>query len=282
MNRATRRNADARKVLGRPKSDSAGFSPALLDILQPLDELAEHSARLGSNRSSRFQFTGQALILPCYTFTGPEGGGDPLRIGLFGGIHGDEPEGPAALIQLVRLLEQSPMVAEGYRLSVYPVCNPTGLEDGTRESRNGKDLDREFWIGSRQPEVRHLEDELLANAFHGIIALHSDAGSTGMYGFVQGATLTEHLIEPALKAAEAFLPRNRAAVIEGFIAREGVVRNGHCGVLSAPPPARPRPFEIVLTVPQSAPGALKEAAFVAALQPILHNYRALVAYAPNL
>lgn len=282
MNRATGDSNDADRASVGYRSEAAACGRAVLDLLAPLDEVAARSDRFVSNRASRFQFTGLALILPRYTFTGPEGGGDLIRVGLFAGIHGDEPEGSLALIQFMRLLDQSPTVAEGYRISAYPLCNPTGFEDGTPTARNGKDLDREFWIGSPQPEVRFLEDELLANAFHGIVVLHSDSGSDGVYGLVQGATLTEQLIEPALVAAEAFLPRNRAAVIEGFAAREGVVRNGRLGALSAPPSARPRPFEIVLKVPKAAPQALKQAALVAALQSILRSYRALVAYAPNL
>jgi hypothetical protein len=71
-------------------------------------------------------------------------------------------------------------------------------------------------------------------------------------------------------------------VIDGFNAADGVIRDGYSGVLSAPPEVRPRPFEIILETPKSPPQVLKEAAFVAALQSILTNYRELIAYAPNL
>jgi predicted deacylase len=201
---------------------------------------------------------------------------------LFAGIHGDEPEGTFALVQFLRLLDTTPELAMGYCLFVYPVCNPTGFEAGTRHSRDGQDLNREFWTGSRCPEVRFLETELTANAFHGIISLHTDDTSHGFYGYAHGATLTEHLIEPALMAAEQFLPRNRAGVIDGFSASNGVIRDGFRGVLSSPPEARPRPFEIILETPKAAPQGLKQAAFVAALQSILTNYRELIAFAPNL
>ncbi len=252
------------------------------DVLSPLDNLALGSPNLLTNRTERFQVADGALQLPRYVFIGPKGGDEPIRVGLFAGIHGDEPEGVFALVQCLRLLEAKPELATGYCLFVYPVCNPTGFEANARHSRAGKDLNREFWSGSRQPEVRFLEAELAAKAFHGIISLHTDDTSPGFYGFAHGATLTENLIEPALTAAEHFLPRNREAVIDGFNASDGVIREGYNGVLSAPPEARPRPFEIILETPQAAPQALKEAAFVAALQSILTSYRELVAYAPNL
>jgi hypothetical protein len=186
------------------------------------------------------------------------------------------------LIRFVGLLETQPELATGYCLFIYPVCNPTGFEDRTRHSRKGKDLNREFWRRSNEPEVRLLESELVSHSFDGIIALHTDDTSQGFYGFAHGATLTKHLIEPALKAAEEFLPRNADDVIDGFPASNGIIRKGFQGVLSAPPIVGPRPFEIVMETPAAAPTYLKEAAFVAALRTILIHYRELIAYAPNL
>jgi len=251
-------------------------------LLALLDDIALNSPNLLANHTERFLFTNDGTALPRYTFIGPRGGDEPLRIGLFAGIHGDEPEGVFALIEFLRLLETKPEIATGYCLFIYPLCNPTGFEAKTRHSQAGKDLNREFWTGSREPEVRYLEAELRANAFHGIISLHTDDTSHGFYGYAHGATLTENLIEPALKAAEQFVPRNRATVIDGFNANDGVIRHGFRGVLSAPPEARPRPFEIILETPQADPQAQKEAAFVAALQSILANYRELIAFASNI
>lgn len=264
-------------------SPTVGFRRSVAEVLAPLDTIAAGSPNLLTNRAGRFEFAGSAAQLPRYTFIGPRGGDEPIRIGLFAGIHGDEPEGVFALEQFLRLLEATPELATGYCLFIYPVCNPTGFEANTRHApRSGKDLNREFWNHSSQPEVRYLEAELVTNVFHGIISLHTDDTSAGFYGYAHGATLTEHLIEPALRAAEEFLPRNREAVIDGFNASDGVIREGYNGVLSAPPNARPRPFEIILETPQAAPQALKEAAFVAALQSILTNYREFIAFAPNL
>jgi predicted deacylase len=205
-----------------------------------------------------------------------------IRIGIFAGIHGDEPEGVHALIQFLSLMARQPELATGYCLFVYPLCNPTGFEDRTRQSRSGKDLNREFWNGSQEPEVGLLQSELVAHSFHGTISLHTDDTSRGFYGFARGATLTKNLIEPALRAAEAFLPLNEDKMIDGFHARNGIIRDNYPGVLSAPPKVRPRPFEIILETPQEPPNYLKEAALVAALRMILTRYRELMAYAPNL
>ena len=251
-------------------------------LLAPLDQIAVHSPNLVANYEAKFDADGETYELPRYLFVGPKGGDTPIRIGIFAGIHGDEPEGAHAIVQFIKLLEAKPELATGYYLSLYPVCNPTGFEDGTRFSCSGKDLNREFWKNSDQPEVRLLQAELISRSFQGIISLHTDDTSDGFYGFAHGATLTRHLIEPALQAAEKLLARNDSSIIDGFHARNGIITDSYDGILNAPPKIRPRPFEIILETPATPPEYQKQAAFVAALQTILTEYRKFIAYAPNL
>lgn len=251
-------------------------------LLGPLDQAAESSAHLLSKTFGRFESAGQTYSLPRYIYFGPRGGGDTIRIGIFATIHGDEPEGALGLLRLLSLLEKEPEPAKGYALFLYPVCNPTGFEDNTRHSRTGKDLNREFWQGSSEPEVQFLETEIWTHAFHGIITLHSDDTSPGLYGFVNGTVLSENLLEPALRAGEAFLQRNRRRSIDGFPARRGIVYNCYDGVLKAVPGLNPPPFEITLETPQKAPLHLQVEAFAAALQIVLIEYRYLMAIAQNI
>ncbi len=263
-----------RRPLARRRSIAA--------LLAPLDQIAVHSSNLVVNYEAKFEADGETYDLPRYLFVGPKGGDTPIRIGIFAGIHGDEPEGVHAIVQFIKLLEAKPELAAGYYLSFYPVCNPTGFEDGTRFSRSGKDLNREFWKNSTEPEVRLLQAELVSRSFQGIISLHTDDTSDGFYGFAHGATLTKHLIEPALQAAEKLLGRNEGPIIDGFRARNGVITDKYDGILCAPPKVRPRPFEIILETPAAPPEYQKQTAFVAALQTILTEYRKFIAYAPNL
>ena len=252
------------------------------DVLEPLNELARHSSSLIAAKGGKFDAGQENYELLRYLFVGPKGGGDTIRLGLFAGIHGNEPEGVHALIRFLQLLEAEPELARGYCLFSYPICNPTGFEDRTRQSRAGKDLNREFWRNSSAPEVRLLQSELVAHAFHGIVSLHTDDTSSGFYGYARGATLTRHLIGPALEAAAEFLPRNEANFIDGFPAQNGVIRQRYPGALSPPPKVRPRPFEIVLETPSAPPYYLKEAALLAVLRSILIQYPQFIAYAPNL
>jgi hypothetical protein len=265
-----------------PVKSTRKQSRSLAELLAPLERIAATSPNLVANHDARFEVDGESYELPRYLFVGPRGGDTPIRVGIFAGVHGDEPEGVHALVQFIKLLEAKPELATGYYLSFYPVCNPTGFEDNTRHSRAGKDLNREFWRSSAEPEVRLLQAELISRSFQGIISLHTDDTSAGFYGFAHGATLTKSLIAPALAAAEKFLPRDARPVIDGFPARNGIIRESYEGILSAPPKIRPRPFEIILETPSAPPEFLKELAFVAALQTILLEYNKFIAYAPNL
>ncbi len=265
----------------RPPSARA-VRRSLDSLTEPFDEIARRSASLIACPAGRLDLAGESVGLPRYLFLGPQGGAEPMRIGIFAGIHGDEPASSYALLRFVRLLEERPDIARGYCLFLYPVCNPTGFEDLTRHNRNGLDLNREFWRNSSQPEVRLLQSELWSHAFNGIISLHTDDTSDGVYGYAHGALLTRYLLEPALAAAAEFLPTNRSALIDGFRARDGIIRDGHDGVLCAPPGIKPRPFEVILETPHHAPQYLQEAALAVALRAVLDEYRQFIAYAQNL
>ncbi|OAI41925.1 hypothetical protein AYO41_01235 [Verrucomicrobia bacterium SCGC AG-212-E04] len=253
------------------------------NFLRPLVERSATSSRLQCREIGEFYHGTQRFFIPRLIFRGPPGGGDLVRLGVFASIHGDEPEGAFALRELLLELDRQPELAMGYELVVYPVCNPSGFEDHTRRSRAGRDLNREFWRGSKQPEVYFLERELGVMEFDGLISLHSDDTAEGVYAYVRGATLTEALAKAALAAAGEFLPVAAGELIDGFPATSGLIRERcYDGVLSDPTELRPPPFEIIFETPQHAPRALQVAATRAALRAVLAEYRALLAYGQNL
>jgi hypothetical protein len=244
-------------------------------LLAPLDGVpGVQSERLG-----HFESDGR-YSLPRFTFRGPNSS-DPIRIGLFAAVHGDEPAGALAAVQFLCDLAHEPGFAENFLLEIYPLCNPTGFEDNTRHSRRGKDLNREFWKSSAEPEIAILEHELRTQHFNGIIQLHADDTSDGLYGFVRGHTLTENLLRPALLEAGKILPRNVNATIDGFAARDGIIYQSYEGILAAPMQSEP-PFEIILETPHHAPMELQVEALVAANRTILSEYRRLISFAANL
>lgn len=255
-------------------------------LLRYFDAVADNSRHLLSRAVKKFEVDGVEYGIPRFIWAGPPGGGETFRLGIFATLNGDEPEGAYALTRLLSQLEALPELATGYAFSLYPLCNPTGFEDHTRLSRAGHALNRLFWTDSAAPEVRFLESEIWMQAFHGIINLRSDADSDGIYGFASGDLLSRELLEPALTAAETFLPRNKQRQIEGIPARRGMVYadiyHTQQGVLRAVPGLENPPFEITLATPRRAALHLQVEALNAAVQSILIQYRALLAYAPNL
>ena len=251
-------------------------------LYAPFLGLAEHCRDVVGTVVDSFEVGERYYTIPRFTFLGAPGSGPQQRIGLFSLIHGDEPAGSHALLRLLCTVADQPALATGYDLVLYPVCNPTGYEDGTRTNRAGFDLNREFWHESSQPEVRILETELSAQNFDGIIALHADDTSDGLYGYAHNQLLNENLLVPALRASEAVLPRNRGTSIDGFPAREGIVRDCFQGILASPPHQRPRPFEIIFETPALAMLEQQVEAAAVALETILTVYRGFIAYAANL
>ena len=115
-----------------------------------------------------------------------------------------------------------------------------------------------------------------------MIALHADVDSSGLYAFALGAQVTQHVVEPALAAAERILPRNLDATIDNFTARNGLIRRGYPGMLCAEPEASPRPFEIVFETPQKADLDLQVEANLVFLRHALEQYQQLQAVGQGL
>ena len=251
-------------------------------LLAPLESLAASSESLFPAHLEFQDRKGISGSIPRFLFTGPGDRGSFLRVGIFAGVHGDEPSGAQAAVELLRRLHLDPRPALGYELFVYPVCNPWGYSHDTRWTKSGSDLNREFWRGSDEIEVLVLEGQLMKLAFDGIVSLHTDDTSPGLYGFVKGHQLTRHVLEPSLEAASRFLPRNFDKSIDNFQANAGIIEDGYSGILGAPPTQKPRPFEIVFETPSHADSDLQVEAHVAAILTMLGSFRAMISEGQNI
>jgi len=229
-----------------------------------------------------FEIGEKRYTIPRFVFHGPATSVPPIRLGLFALIHGDEPAGTLGLERFLNLLVSDPTPATGYELSFYPICNPTGYEDDTRHNRSGFDLNREFWHSSTQPEIKILEEELRTQKFDGVIALHADDTSDGLYGYAHGRVLNENLLVPALRASEHVIPVNLQNLIDGFTAKKGIIADCFKGVLTPPPEQKPRPFEVIFETPAMAPMTQQVEAISCALRSVLKEYREFIAQGVNL
>lgn len=98
------------------------------------------------------------------------------------GVHGDEPAGVWALLEIV----ESGELDSRYSYRLWPCMNPTGFERGTRESIDGVDINRTFGKGGGSPEARAIVTSNRDRKFVLSIDLHEDCDVTGFYCYEYG------------------------------------------------------------------------------------------------
>jgi len=99
------------------------------------------------------------------------------RVYLSAGIHGDEPAGPLALLELLREGFFTPSV----HWLLCPALNPSGLAAFTRENAAGLDLNRDYWLRDTAEIMAHALWLDARGAPDLFISLHEDWETNGFY-----------------------------------------------------------------------------------------------------
>jgi murein peptide amidase A len=118
-------------------------------------------------------------------------------IALSAGVHGDEPAGPYALLDLV----ENERLDMRFSYRIWPCMNPSGFDAGTRENVDGVDVNRTFGRGGGSPESRAI---LTANRdlkFALSIDLHEDCDAEGFYCYEYGGAALGLAVIAALEEA---------------------------------------------------------------------------------
>jgi len=143
------------------------------------------------------------------------------KIYLSAGIHGDEPAGPLALLELL---------AEGFfddraHWFICPVLNPLGFIKGTRENADGTDLNRDYHA-RHSAEVRaHIAWLQRQPPFDLTLCLHEDWESTGFYLYEHNPKHRPSLAPALLAAVRPHMPIEPAHIIDGRpIDEPGILR----------------------------------------------------------
>lgn len=143
------------------------------------------------------------------------GGG--RRIYLSAGIHGDEPAGPLAVMEILR----SPWFADsGSDWTICPALNPHGLRAGIRENAGGIDLNRDYQRRQSAEIAAHAAWLLGRQAPGLFLSLHEDWETTGFYFYEINLGPDRPARAAAiLGAAASMLPIEPTAVIDGHDCR---------------------------------------------------------------
>lgn len=103
-------------------------------------------------------------------------------VALSAGVHGDEPAGPWALLELLEAGD----LDERFAYRIWPCTNPSGFEAGTRESADGVDVNRTFGRGGQSPEARAVVTANRDRKFVLSLDLHEDCDARGFYCYEYG------------------------------------------------------------------------------------------------
>jgi murein peptide amidase A len=135
------------------------------------------------------------------------------------GIHGDEPAGPLAALEL---LKENAWPAE-VNLWLVPCLNPRGYELKTRENEQGIDLNRDYRTLAAETVKAHARWLDARPKFEVTLLLHEDWESNGFYLYELNPQLRPSLAEAIIGAVKEVCPIDLSPVIEGREAKGGII-----------------------------------------------------------
>jgi murein peptide amidase A len=136
------------------------------------------------------------------------------------GIHGDEPAGPLAIRHLLR----EELWPRDLDLWVMPCLNPEGFKLRRRTSVEGIDLNRDY----REPKTRAVQAHIRwlerQPCFDVAVCLHEDWEAQGFYLYELNPDRQPSPAERVIKAVSGCCPIDRSTAIDGWPARDGIIR----------------------------------------------------------
>lgn len=155
--------------------------------------------------------------------------GTRRKVYLSSGIHGDEPAGPLALLELLA----ANAWPNDVELWLCPLLNPSGLRASTRENADGHDQNRDY-LHLRSIETRaHVQLLQRWPEFDLAICLHEDWEAQGFYLYELNLTPDPNVGEEIVRRVAAHCLIDVSPEIDGRPAQAGVIRP------SADPRTRP-------------------------------------------
>jgi len=147
-----------------------------------------------------------------------EGGPGGPQVYISSGVHGNEPAGPMAVLELL----QRRAFPENFSYTVFPLVNPDGLAARTRENASGIDLNRDYGPEPRAYETRAQLDWIGLRQYDLVLCLHEDDDGEGFYLYqhIEHPTRFDYA-ETILQAAEPHTGIDGRTVIDDMPARKG-------------------------------------------------------------
>jgi len=221
------------------------------------------------------------LDLPGITLRGYQRPMPNTRFNLYlgTGVHGDEPSGPLAMVQLLRENAWPPA-----NLWMVPCVNPTGFRRNTRENQAGIDLNRDYRHRTTPEVAAHAGWLQRQPKFELSLLLHEDWEANGFYVYELNPDGRPSLAESMIAAVRSLCPIETSDTVDSFTCKGGIIRP------AAKPEDRPQWAEAMyllanktrqtytIETPSDYPLALRVEAHVAAVREafrfVAEHYRA--------
>lgn len=150
------------------------------------------------------------------------GKGNPRRILISGGIHGDEPAG----VETICIFLESSLYKnflKDWEFTLLPCINPSGFEAGTRNNQDDIDLNRKFRESQVPCEVTFVKN-ILDQPYDLDLELHEDVDSPGYYLYQKDqSNELSTLGRTILDRVEPIHPLNLAEEIEEMPSDRGLI-----------------------------------------------------------
>jgi predicted deacylase len=194
-----------------------GYHGETIDIRSVLGEIKSAAAHLGWTAES-FHSQGDFEWLALHR-TGQSATPRKL-VHISAGVHGDEPAGPLASLQLI----QENRWPDDLDIFLLPCLNPLGFVLNQRVNADGIDLNRDY-LNPKSAEVRtHIAWLRRQPRFDLYLCLHEDWESQGFYLYEQNPDERPSLAEPIIRAVAPVCPVDLSPEIEGRPANGGIIR----------------------------------------------------------
>jgi protein MpaA len=189
--------------------------PATLDP----EVVAAQAANGGRAAGFDIETFGEESGCPLLALTRRTPGPRP-RIYLSAGIHGDEPAGPLALLEMLG----AGIFDDRATWFICPLLNPAGFRKRTRENTAGLDLNRDY-RNTRSAEIEaHIAWLQRQPNFDATFCVHEDWEAKGYYLYEQNPLGRPSLAEPMLAAVARVCPIDPSGLIDEREAVGGIIR----------------------------------------------------------
>lgn len=199
----------------RLRKNQGGYFGETIAIDRVLGEIQSETQKTGWH--SECFLSSDLFALCAYRKTDPAA---TKRVYLSTGIHGDEPAGPLAILELMR----ENRWPSGMDLWLCPCLNPTGYALNRRENVDGIDLNRDY-RELRTAEIRaHVEWLCRQPTFDLTLVLHEDWEANGFYLYELNPDNGPSAAESIVEAVRLVCPIEPESAVDGWTATGGIIR----------------------------------------------------------